>query len=107
MIYPSGHRVLIKQEHYDETDDVFKSARAAGIEIVKDKATRYQESVDKGLVVAVGPTAWKDFGSIPWAEVGDIVVYAKLSGQRVEDPEDKNTYFVVVNDEDVVAVLKG
>ena len=106
MIIPTGHRVLINQEKYDETDEVFASARRAGIEIVKDKGVRYQESVDKGVVVAVGPTAWKDFGGEPWANVGDTVVFAKHAGKKVEDPEDKDTHYVVLNDEDIVAIVK-
>jgi co-chaperonin GroES (HSP10) len=106
MIIPAGHRVVVKQDSYDDNDEVFKSARAAGIEIVKDKGVRYQESVDKGTVVAVGPTAWKDFGNEPWASVGDTIVFAKHAGKKVEDPADKDTHYVVLNDEDVVAVIK-
>jgi co-chaperonin GroES (HSP10) len=104
-ITPTGHRILVKQEDYDETDDVFKSARKAGIEIVKDRGTRYQESVDKGVILAIGPTAWKDFGGVNWANVGDTIVFAKHAGKRVEDPADKETHYVVLNDEDVVAVI--
>lgn len=106
MIIPSGHRVLVKQDSYEDNDEVFKKARAAGIEIVKDKGVRFQESVDKGTVVAVGPTAWKDFGNEPWASAGDTIVFAKHAGKKVEDPADKDTHYVVLNDEDVVAVIK-
>lgn len=105
-IIPSGHRVLVKQDTYEEVDEVFKSAKAAGIEIVKDKAVRYQDSVDKGVIVSIGPTAWKDFGGVNWAEVGDTIVFAKNSGKKVEDPQDKGSHYVVLNDEDVVAVIK-
>jgi co-chaperonin GroES (HSP10) len=107
MILPVGHRVLVKQESYEETDAVFRSARKAGIVIEKDKSVRYQESVDIGEVVLVGSTAWKDFGSDAWAKVGDKVVFAKHAGKRVEDPENKESHFVVLNDEDIVAIIKG
>ncbi len=106
MIIPVGHRVLVRQERYDEHDEVFRSAKAAGIEIYKDKEVRYQASVDKGTVVAVGETAWKDFGGIPWAFVGDTVVFAKNAGKPVEDPQNKDIPFVLLNDEDIVAVIK-
>ena len=106
MIIPVGHRVLVKQETYEEADEVFKSAKLAGLEIIKDKQVRYQDSVDKGTVLAVGDTAWRDFGGSPWAEVGDTVVFAKHAGKKVEDPEDKETHYVVLNDEDIVAVIK-
>lgn len=106
MIIPTGHRVLVKQFNYDDTDDVYKSARAMGLEIVKDKQTRYQDSVDKGVILSIGATAWKDFGGEPWAKVGDTVVFAKHAGKKVEDPEDKDTHYVVLNDEDIVALIK-
>lgn len=105
MIIPAGHRVLVKQERYDDHDEVYRSARQAGIEIVKDQGVRYQASVDKGVITAVGPTAWKDFGSEPWAKVGDTVVFAKNAGKSVTDPADKDTPYVVLNDEDIVAVI--
>ena len=87
---------------------MFKSARAAGIQLVKDKNVRYQDSVDKGVLIAIGPTAWKgnDFGDMPWAEVGDTIVFAKHAGKKVEDPQDKDTHYVVLNDEDICAVIK-
>jgi co-chaperonin GroES (HSP10) len=107
MIIPAGHRILVKQDAYDEKDEVFRSARAAGIEVIKDKTVRYQESVDVGTIIKVGPTAWKDFGGSPWAEEGDKVVFAKHAGKRVEDPEDKDSHYVILNDEDIVAIVKG
>lgn len=106
MIIPAGHRVLVKQEGIDDADEVFRSARASGIEIVRDKGVRYQESVDIGDVIAIGSTAWKDFGGTPWAQVGDRVVFAKHAGKKVEDPADKDSHYVVLNDEDIVAVIK-
>lgn len=106
MIIPCGHRVLVRQERYDEHDEVFKSAKLAGLEIVKDRDIRYQASVDKGTIVSIGKTAWKDFGA-EWAQVGDQVFFAKNAGKSVEDPEDKETPYVVLNDEDIVAIVRG
>lgn len=105
-IIPKGHRVLIKQERYDEHDEVFASAKKAGIVIETDKNVRYQAGVDKGTVVAVGETAWKDFGGSPWAVVGEVVLFAKNAGKTVEDPQDKDVPYVILNDEDIVAVIK-
>ena len=106
MIIPAGHRVLVKQTDYDEHDEVFKSAKAMGIEVVKDKQVRYQASVDEGTIIAVGPTAWKDFGG-DWAAIGDKIVFAKNAGKVVKDPEDEDTHYVILNDEDICAVIKG
>lgn len=106
MIFPAGHRILVEQEEYVEHDEVLRSAKRAGIEIVQDKSVRYQESVDKGVILAIGPTAWKDFGGVNWAEVGDTVVFAKHAGKRVEDPENDKKHLVILNDEDVVAIVR-
>lgn len=113
MIIPVGHRILVRQENYDENDPIFKSAKAAGIVVQKDREIRYQASVNVGTVLAMGKTAYKDFGGDPWVEKGDLVVFAKNSGLRVVDPIEKNlpeenqTPFVVLNDEDVVAILRN
>ena len=106
MIIPAGHRVVVRQEKYDEHDEVFAAAKRVGIEIVKDRETRYQASVDKGTIVSIGPTAWADFGGVNWAQIGDTVVFAKNAGKTVEDPQDKTTSYVVLNDEDIVAIIK-
>lgn len=105
-LIPCGHRVIVETKDYDEHDEVMASARRAGLEIIKDSKTRYQASVDKGVIVAIGPTAWTDFGE-PWAKLGDEVVFAKNSGRLVEDPEAKDRHFVAMNDEDIILVVRG
>ena len=106
MIIPCGHRILVKQIRFDEKDDVYKKAKDSGIILQLDKSVRAQESVDVGFIVSIGPTAWKDFGSAPWAEAGDQVVFAKHAGKSVEDPADTESHYVVLNDEDIVAIIK-
>jgi co-chaperonin GroES (HSP10) len=60
-----------------------------------------------GTIVAIGPTAWKGFDDgAPWAKVGDRVSYAKYGGYLLEDPETKE-HFRILNDEDVVSVITG
>lgn len=106
-LIPCGHRVLIRHDKLEDVDDTFRAAKAAGIEIPKEfKEIRLeQNAVDKGMVVSVGPTAWKDFGGTAWCEVGDYIAFAKHAGKYIEDPETKEE-FVLLNDEDVVCVIK-
>lgn len=112
-IVPCGHRVLVRQDKVDEHDIVLKKAREAGLELALDRQTRYQFGVDEGIVVKVGATAWKDFGGEPWAKEGDRVIFAKNTGKVVVDPsekelkEDDRTPYVILNDEDIVAVVRG
>ncbi len=93
MIAPVGHRVLIQP---DPVDEVSKG----GIIMVQDK--RQQEAQATGVIIAIGPSAWKAFddGS-PWAQVGDRVYYAKYGGYLVKDGQAE---YRLLNDEDICAV---
>lgn len=105
MLKACGHRILIKLDKLEEVDEVFKSAKAAGIEIVDGREKRLeQNAVDKGIVVQVGPTAFKDFGGEPWCKVSDYIFFAKHAGKYVTDPYTKEE-FVLLNDEDVCLVI--
>lgn len=104
MIKVCGHRLLVKPILLDESDAVLKSARAAGIQIIREDTKREAESVDRGLVTQVGPTAFREFGGEPWCAVGQTVVYAKYAGKLIEDP-DTHEKFIALNDEDIVAVV--
>lgn len=99
------HRVLVKQDNLSEKDAAFASARRVGIEIIESEHKREQAAIDSGTVVAIGPTAFRDFGlDVAPIKVGDTVVFAKYGGKAIEDPATKEK-FVALNDEDVIAVL--
>lgn len=105
MLEPLGHRILIKQDKLEDTDPTFKAAKAAGIELPEMmEIQREQAAVSKGTIVSVGPTAWThpDLGSTPWAVVGDYVYFAKYAGAVITDPESKEKY-ILLNDEDIIA----
>ena len=104
-IQPCGHRLTVKPYKQEELDDVTKSAKAAGLIVINENAKREDASVDRGFVLAIGPTAWKDFNSEPWCKVGDEVLFAKFAGKIVTDPETQQDVFIL-NDEDIVAVVK-
>ena len=121
MISIKGHRVLIKVEKLTDADEVYKSAAKSGIVFAEDTedSKRQRAGLDRGTVVAVGPDCWRAFYASahpndanfmsdfePWAKIGDFVSFAKYSGKMLEDPEDGQKY-MVVNDEDIVAVLRG
>lgn len=109
MIKPCGHRLVVKAFKQEEVDEVLKAAAKSeflkGFEIINSNKKREDASVDKGVVQAIGPTAWKDFGGDPWCKVGDTILFAKFAGKVVEDPETKEDVFIL-NDEDVVAVVQ-
>lgn len=107
MIVPVLHRILVKQDKLEETDEVYRRAKAAGIDIAisEDQRGRAQAGVDKGRIVAIGTTAFKDFGTHSPIEVGDYVGYARFGGKIIKDPF-TNEEFVALNDEDIVCVFR-
>jgi co-chaperonin GroES (HSP10) len=68
---------------------------------------REQNAVDRGTVLAIGPTAFQEFGGDPWCEVGDMVYFSRYSGKVVSDGfEEDSPKYTLLNDEDVLAVIK-
>ena len=93
MLKPLGHRLLVEPENLEEK---------TGTGIIIKWDDREKKAVQIGKILAIGETAWKEFGGDAWAEVGDRVYFARYSGAWLTDPEDNKEY-LLLNDEDVVA----
>jgi co-chaperonin GroES (HSP10) len=107
VIKPILHRILVKPDVLEEIDPIFAAAKRAGLDIgFATEREREQAAIDTGTVVSYGPTAFKDFGADNPLTTGVKVVYAKYGGKAVVDPSTKIKY-VVLNDEDIIAVLEG
>ncbi len=105
MIKPILHRILIKQDVLEEKDEVFKRARAAGIDLSgSDERTREQAAVDTGTVVSIGATAFRDFGTDSPIKEGDYIWFAKHAGKTITHPTTKEK-LVALNDEDIICIL--
>lgn len=97
------HHVLIKLDDATEADEVYRRAKAAGIQLELDK--REQKAVEYGTVAKVGPTAFIDYGGTPdLIKAGDRVSITKYSGKEISDSD--NTKYVIVNDADILAVIE-
>ena len=97
MIQPILHRILVKP-------DPVETKSAGGI-ILTVNEKREQAAAEKGVVISVGPTCFKDFGSdSDILKGGDRVYFAKYAGKIVKDVDGEE--FVILNDEDIVAILK-
>lgn len=107
MIKPLLHRLIVKQQKLNEAHKDYQRAESLGIIIPEHEDTkRAQAGVDKGTVVAIGPTAYRDFNVDVPVSVGDVVAFARFSGKTIVDPETDEEY-VALNDEDIVAILTG
>lgn len=109
MLRPLGGRVIVKQDKLDETDPVYRSAKAAGVVFVDtDDRKREEQAVVKGTIVAIGDMAFKEpvGDGTPWVKVGDRVYFAKYAGKIIVDPE-TDEEFLALNDEDLVIAITG
>ena len=100
-----GHRLLIKPDSLHDYDPVFQSAVKSGIQLVEATERKEATGVDTGIVVQIGPSAFHGFGdSSPWCKEGDRISYVRHGGKFVNDPDNKDNKWLVINDEDVVMV---
>lgn len=99
----TGCRILVKPFKIQEHDKVFESAKKAGIILTEIAERKEQINVDKGTVVQIGNKCHEDYvGSL---QPGDTIAYAKFGGKFIQEPGNDEV-FLVINDEDVIAILK-
>ena len=99
---PCGHRVLVRLMPIKaETEEKTESGIVFAI---KDKKTANAEkhAVQKAQIVSLGENAFKIFGDgNRWAEIGDVVLISKYTGEDEYDSAEEVVYRVI-NDEDVL-----
>jgi len=106
MMIPLTHRLLVRADKLEDVDKTYVKAKSLGIVIPEQEdRKRAQAGVDKGTVVAIGPTAFRDFNTECPVEIGDYVAYARFGGKIIEDPY-TGEEFVALNDEDLVVLFK-
>lgn len=106
MIKPLIYRVLVKAEKFEEFSEDVKRARSIGLEIPElEDHKRQQASVDRGTIVAIGETAFRDHNIECPIKIGDVVNYARFAGKIIVDPETKEE-FVALNDDDLICIVK-
>lgn len=97
MIVPVLHRLLVKP-------DEVETKTASGI-VLAINEKREQAAAERGVVVALGDTCFKDYGGdVNTVQVNDKVFYARYAGKEVEDTD--GTKYICLNDEDIVGVIK-
>jgi chaperonin GroES len=108
MLEPCGYRILVKTKSITEVDPVFSKAKKSGIVIPEEHGdiVKQQLAIDRGEVLAIGPYAFHDLGGAEAnkVKVGSTVIFAKYAGKVVEHNGQR---YVLLNDEDVVAVING
>ena len=97
MIKVTGHRLIVKAEVETKTE--------SGIIVAVDERKERAHSV-VGIVIDIGDSAWQGFNCEPWCKVGDKIIFAKYAGRSVTDPSDPDGEYIILNDDDVLCVVK-
>ena len=101
-IQPVEYKILILPELAEETDEVLRRAKAAGLALVDKTTEREKMAQVKGRLVAAGGNAFEDWsGQVP--QLGDTVWFAKYAGYVVKG--DDGQEYRLANDKDISAVL--
>lgn len=104
---PIIHRIVIKPDSIEDIDPTIAAAKRAGIELPPDSKNREQGGVTYGTVISVGSTCFVQLGGDPsLIKPGDRVLYAKHAGKTVSNPNNLEEKWLILNDEDVVGVIK-
>ena len=98
MLEPVLHRIILK------LDDV-ETKTESGIIIPEEVTKKERKAVEIGTVISIGSTCFRDYGAENVVSIGDRVVIAKYSGKEVKDVDE--TQYVIVNDEDIICILRG
>lgn len=116
-VTPKGDRVLVMPDEIEETTE-------GGIIIPQADRDKHQLAQMAGVLVEVGPDAWKDRVTIverlldgqlkvverrtmgysePFAQVGERVCFAQYNGRNFEGVDGKQ--YRLLNDEDITATV--
>lgn len=98
-LVPCGYRVLVRP-------DIVEEKSAGGIVLVKETVAADKFGTTTGVLVAIGDQAWSGFGDGQhWAKVGDRVQYAKYANTKIQDPDDLNIEYLLLNDNDILCTV--
>lgn len=81
--------------------DVAKTSKG-GIDLSALSERTQAINSDKGEIVMIGEAAWFDKPVKPNLKVGDKVFYAKYGAKTLQDPENKEVFYILCNDEDIL-----
>lgn len=102
MLKPVWGRLIVLPNDIDETDEVLKRAKEAGLIYAKgEEKERLQGAQIEGKLVAAGGNCFQDWcGYIP--KVGDTVIYDKYAG-FIKEYEGKE--YRIISDTDILAIV--
>lgn len=96
MIVPYLHRALVKPKQIETKTE-------SGI-IISLNERREQTAAEEGTIIAIGDTFGEAFNAKYVPQPGDRIYFARYAGKWIKNELGED--LVLLNDEDVVAVIK-
>lgn len=90
-----GFRVILKPLGVEKVSK-------GGIDLTAISTRTQAINTDKGEILMIGPDAWDRLNTRPDLKPGDKVMYAKYGAKTIQDPDDQETFYVLLNDEDIL-----
>ena len=102
-LIPVEYKCVVRPHQVEETDELLKRAKSAGIEIVNDNLEREQLAQVKAELIAVGGVAFEGWGDLV-PKPGDTVLISKYAGYMNEGLDGEE--YRLINDKDIVAIVE-
>jgi len=104
----AGYRVVVKPiEAIVEMESVEREAAPtlaeAGFQVkTLAQQEREERGENHGIVINIGPIAFERHGGkAAWCDEGDVIVFNRYAGTRVEHPPGSKVFYQIMNDEDI------
>jgi co-chaperonin GroES (HSP10) len=108
MIQACGYRVVVKPLEGTMGLEAAQAAQAPhlaeqGFQLkTHTELEREERGENHGVVIHIGPVAFDRLGGrAAWCDEGDVVLFARYAGTRVEHPPGSGIFYQVMNDEDI------
>lgn len=105
----AGYRIIVKPLDSESglkagEVDKFETLAKKGIITQSEQQTeRETKGSHAGIVCHVGDYAYSEaLGGKPWVEVGQVIIFNRYAGQRVDIPPGSGDFYHFCNDEDVL-----
>jgi len=105
-----GYRIIVKPldavEHLESKEaERFPTLAASGFKAkTAEQQERETRGSDHGIVISVGETAYDRLGK-DWCKVGDVIIFHRYAGKRIELPPGSGEFLQFINDEDVFGAM--
>jgi co-chaperonin GroES (HSP10) len=108
MLVAVGYRVLVKPIESTMGLEAAEMAAAPtlaeqGFQAKTDgQKEREERGENHGVIISMGPIAYERMGGRgQWCDEGDVVVFSRYAGTRVEHPPGSGAFYQLMNDEDI------